>query len=178
MPRSSLQFHADPEELVSTLLPRWIDDAEDVHFLAVTQRPPYRCASTGKPDISDPERGGMILANLRPIKSIEEKWLQVVDANPNSLTVIIGDLVEGGLRETLMGMGTDDPAALSRWRTAFRRARSELQKGAVFVNPIGDRFDTPNHRYSEGALKLARSGVPMLSITGGTTYELNQSSNS
>lgn len=39
MPRSSLQFHADPEELVSTLLPRWIDDAEDVHFLAVTQRP-------------------------------------------------------------------------------------------------------------------------------------------
>lgn len=173
MPRSSLQFHAGPEELVSELLPRWIDDAEDVYFLVATQRPPHRRTSMGKPDIPDPERGGMILASLRPIQSAEEKWLGVVDANPDSLTVIIGDIYDGGLRETLIGMGTENPAALSRWRKALRRARSELHKGAIIVSPMGDRFDDPNHRFSDGALAMARAGVPMLSISGGVSYELN-----
>ena len=66
----------------------------------------------------------------------------------------------------------EDQESAAAWRKVIARAKKSMLKGALIVNPYGDRFDDPKHAYTPGALDLYRAGTDMLGFAGAMRYEL------
>lgn len=177
MPRTSLQFHADPAELVGELLPRWLDGldfwAVEEPLLGSSQRRalPRGALRHADQETTTPFR---IFLGLRPFVRIDGAAREFQAANEGFLVIKPGGVTPEGLRETSMGSMAVDPLAVRVWRRVMQRAQKDLRHGAVVVNPYGERFDAPHHRYSDRAFAMGKAGVPMLALAGTNRYELGQ----
>jgi hypothetical protein len=171
--RQSLQFHADPDELLTELLPRWLSDKR-VHVAVefANERPVRLDALTTATGVG----ARRVLVGLTPFKALDGPDGEFLRANHGFLVVEPGPLTEAGLRESVIGAITDQPEQRATWRSVLTRARRDLHKGAVLINAMGARFDEPSHLFSDGALALASQGVAMLAIGGGNRYELRAES--
>ncbi len=174
MTKISLQFHADPAELIADLLPGWLAGLE-LELAWEEFRPDYRVAAISIADLAtlEVERVSRVSASVHPLDTGASTSLQFLAANPGVLTVTPGRLSSDGLREAALGAVAEDEESVARWRTVQRRVRSSLQRGALVVNPVsGARKNIPNHLYSAGAAALAARGVPILAATGWNQYQL------
>jgi hypothetical protein len=169
-----LQFHADGEELINELLPRWLADVD--YFYAVGRQGWSNVDRMGArgPLVVDSERidVSQVLVRLGPFAAVEGSDLDFLRSNVGSLAVSVSHVRNGCLRESMIGSIADDPAVVAVWRRVIRRAQRELLRGAVVVGLNGDRRLKPQHRYSPGAAALYSEGVQMLAIAGGVAYEL------
>lgn len=170
MPSSSIQFHVDPVELLD-LLKRW---AGEEGLWCVTEVEPRseRVFDYGFPESGTWRRARQFMLRTEPFISQDARRNDFIAANSGCLIVAIGTLAENTLRETYMSaiIGREGPHA--RWRTAFGRARRELHRGAFLINSEVGRAWSPNHRYSDGAKRLATHGVELLAIAGEDRYEI------
>jgi hypothetical protein len=175
MSNITLQFHADPDELLHTLLPAWIKG----HSLSIaTERftPIYHVELVNPALIPALPKGGVDQVALcrGPINTAVRSSMEFLKANPDCLWVTLGRLDDEGLRESVLGAFASDQDGLKTWRHIRRRATASLRKGAEVVNPVsGARGEVPNHYYSDGALALAKRGVSMLAFGGWNRYELD-----
>ncbi len=98
-----------------------------------------------------------------PVKS----QLNFYDQNPGVLRLDIKRPTEKGLEETWLAARTDNEAALSVWRKVAKRLKQLTKQGATVTNPkTGDRGPARSHRFTAGALKLYKTSIPLLTITG------------
>jgi hypothetical protein len=99
--------------------------------------------------------------------------VELIDANPDRLWMLVGKLSDEGLREAFITGGTDDSELLTTWRALLRRANSEMHAGARVRGVTGETTAAPRHRHTIGAHRLAESGVTMLAIAGSVRYEFD-----
>lgn len=97
----------------------------------------------------------------------------LVQANPGCLILQLGQQVDDGLRESLVGAVSDDPADLVLWRRLIARARRSMRSGAEVINPVtGASVTNRSHRYTDEAFALQSAGVAMLAVAGWVIYRL------
>jgi hypothetical protein len=98
---------------------------------------------------------------------------ELVAANPDRLWMLLGALIDEGLREAFVSGGTEDAPTLRTWRRLLRSANAEMHAGAQVHGPTGESTAAPNHRHTIGAHRLAASGVTMLAMAGSARYEFD-----
>lgn len=163
MPRVQLQFHAEPEEVTSLSL-HW---ARAHDLVAVFERffPDYAAAVSDEASDGDPVHR-ISLCRSAPDLSAGSAH-EFTQLNNDCLYVSIGQRVDDGLRESAVGGDTNDAETLRAWRSVLRDARSIMHAGAIARNPGTDATqEMPRHLYTDGAHKLAESGVKMLAAAG------------
>jgi hypothetical protein len=173
MHRMHLQFHADPTELMVDLLPAWLDDlsfyaAVDTGGGGRTALPAGSLPETV--DLSDPILS--VVLHCRPLVNVDSPMVEFLRANKDFLSIIPGQLVKDGLRESSLGSIVQNEEVALMWRAVMTRAKRGLLRGGVVIGPRGHKFDAPNHLYSPGARELALAGTPMLAIAGSARFEL------
>lgn len=173
----SVQFHADPLEMIQSLVPRWLAGVECYIALESgfpeTRRTFLRVGELPSVDSIGSVPDALFI-RLQPFTSVGARNVEFLGANPGFLVIRPGKLDAEGLHETMMGAVTADAAALRAWRRVITRAKRDFQRGAIAINYRGDRFHQPSHPYTPGALALADTGVPILSLTGSVRYLLGE----
>lgn len=168
MGQMTLQFHADPDELVSTLLPSWVDGVE-VHLLVERDG-----SLRGVGSVAELASGGApqrVFLRLEPFAVESDEVRTVLRANPDGLALTVGALDGESLRESMLSTSASDAEAVTAWRSVFRRARASMDKGGQWVGPTGATTAASSHRYSKGAARLATSGVALLPVGGTSRFE-------
>lgn len=174
MTKISLQFHADPVELIRDLLPGWLEGLE-VELAWEEFHPHYRVEAISIEDLAGLEasRVSRVDASVHPIDTTVSTSFEFLSRNPEMLSITPGRLDSDGLREAALGAVAEGEESVRRWRTVQRRARGGLRRGAQVVNPVsGAHKSSPSHLYSVGAAALAARGVPILAATGWNQYRL------
>ncbi|GAA1637045.1 hypothetical protein GCM10009744_27760 [Kribbella alba] len=99
---------------------------------------------------------------------------EFLSANPDLLTILIGEEREGMLFESMLGSTSDDAQMGKVWRRIRDRARKSMYKGAWVKSRLsgGGNFDA-SHAYTPGPLALQGQGAEMVGINDGTIYLLN-----
>lgn len=163
----TLQFHADPEELVSTLLPAWFTEV-DVHVMVEVG------ASLRTADSISAVAGGpapdRIFVRLEAFDVDSDDVREVLRRNPDGMAITVGRRRGDGLRESMLSTSAADATANAAWRRVVRRARSDLAKGGSWVGPSGATQSAPSHRYSPEAARLAKEGVSLLPVAGTSRF--------
>ncbi|GAA2205076.1 hypothetical protein GCM10009850_006950 [Nonomuraea monospora] len=163
MAKVSLQFHAEPGEMVE-LVRTWAADG-----LRVAGE------KAGVEPIEDLRAvAGVNRLHLVPgVADLEASSLEEFHRrHPEALTIHLGECSPEALRESFLGAVTDDEAVLALWRRLRRQAAAIMHKGAWATNPLSNaRQHYRNHHYTDGALRLARQGARMLSGAGWVEYE-------
>lgn len=168
----TLQFHAVYGELTRELLPAWgLGQGYEVAVAGIDGLAADEILFGGVEVIPD-GFASQILFRRKRFQQVDGGWVPFLRANPGFLSVAPGHLSASGLREAMLGAVGANAAELAPWRRVVAKARKSLLKGAVLVGPSGVRRSDPCHRYSVGALELARSGVPMLAGAGEVRFEL------
>ena len=91
-----------------------------------------------------------IVLGRRPLRHDSNRWTFL--GQNDCLIVSIGDLRPEGLRESALGVVSDDPHMIRMVRRIIRRLRDSMLSGAWVVNPMsGDRGLLKSHRYTDGA---------------------------
>jgi len=171
----SFQFHAEPSEIL-TMSVAWAESM-GLHLALEVFRPTYTATSVEASDLVLSEIGDVsrVSLSLRPFDLDVNSSLEFVRSNSDALTILIGTSSTDSLRESLMAAAADDPATIAAWQKIRRLAQKSMHKGALVVNPMsGARAEVGAHRYTDGALRLARSGVKMLAIGGWNEFELDE----
>lgn len=175
MAKISLQFHAEPDEIVE-FARSWAEGmqlqvagkeigAEWVEPIA---------AKDLRPD--SPAVAGVNLLYLAPAAAVLEASTseEFHRRSPGALTIHIGERSADALRESFLGAITEKDAELTLWRRIRRQAVDSMRKGAWVVNPLSNaRHEYKYHYYTEGAMRLASHGVRMLAIAGWNEYEFS-----
>lgn len=176
MARISLQFHADPRELVIELLPRWWEDVPCQVAVEESPSSDIRISKSATEALARLKSDGVvpyrIFASLDPFVATGESPIEFMRANEGFLVVEPGRFRDQELRESVLGSLASRPDSVKAWRGVVRKAKRDLLTGAVLINARGDRFDDARHRFTPGALTLAARGVVMLAIAGEVSYEL------
>lgn len=174
MTKISLQFHAEPTELIRDLLPGWLEGLE-VELAWEAFAPHYRVTTISIEELAalQPEQVSRLSASVHQFDVTASTSVEFLTKNPEILVVTPGRLNSEGLREAALGAIAEGEGSLKRWRTVQRRARRSLRRGAYVVNPIsGAGKFSPSHLYSAGAAALAARGVPILAAAGWNQYRL------
>lgn len=169
MPQSSLQLHGTLDDFVQ-LVVAWVE-REPVRIAAQKHTSDWFLVSSGQElaALGEPTSGiTRILLSEREISDVD-------DSDFHDLFVIhVGNRTEEGLRESSMGVVTDDSHSLQLWQRLIRMAQEVGHAGASVVDPhTGARNHLPSHRHLQGAHDLAEQGVPMLAIAGWNLYEFD-----
>lgn len=175
MAKINLQFHAEPTELVSQLLPAWLDGMP-VDLAAERFFPEYQVAAVTKEALRDLQQADVsrVAVSVRPLQLDVGSAADFVRANPDALVVTVGALTAEGLRESALAAWTDDKESLRCWRSVRQRAMNLLRSDAYAVNPAsGARQRAKDHFHSPGAATLAANGIPLLASAGWNRYELS-----
>lgn len=173
MPDISIQFHSLPQELVELI--RQFSDEAQPRLVSFCKRP-FRSETfeVGLLDkiFEDPETWRVVFTAAAPILGGDSS-LAFMDSNPDCLILEIGRLTEAGLGESWLSARTSDAATAARWQLLAKRLRQITKAGALAVNPdTGATSRLRNHRYTDGALRLAQANVPILPGAGGTLIRL------
>lgn len=169
----SLQFHGDAAELLA-LAETW---AREFNLnMAVEQLfPDYRAIPVADADlrtVPDSLKVRRVSFGLEPLDVGASTAQDFMARNPDSLTLMLGTPSFEGLRQSALGAVTDDETSLRTWRRVMRKAKASMHKGASVVNPrSGARQHVKDHYYTDGAWRLARSGVKMLAAAGWNRFE-------
>jgi hypothetical protein len=90
------------------------------------------------------------------------------------LTVVPGARTDQCLRESriLAAMNED---TVKPWRSAIRRLKGSIHKGATLINGNGlGKWHQPSHYYTDAALEAARKGVQMKATAGENRFEFDE----
>jgi hypothetical protein len=175
MPKVSLQFHADPDELLA-LTGVWAE--EEGYVRTAEQFFPYRAVVAGREAATASELGidrvDRIALTTEPPMLPSSNEAEDARFGGDALLVTFGKCTEDGLRQSALGGITDDRDVAQRWRSLVARSKKAMHKGAVLRNPLtGATKHGTQHLHTPGAHELARRGVKMLAAAGWNEYEFD-----
>lgn len=163
------QFHAEPEELLADLLPRWVGDLR-VHVAAEVGSavtPVDGLDLIVSPTGSVPDR---VVLSFLPFDVSAPSMREALMAHRDALVITVGRRSGHTLRESMVGSTTTDEAALRVWRPLVRRARRDLPAGGTWVGPTGAEQADRSHRCSHGARRLAADGIRLFAVAGSVRF--------
>ena len=175
MPSTSLQFHADPREVLD-LAAEW-SKADGLSVVLERFFPQRKAVRVVGGDfgaaIDELGRVDQVVFGLSELSVVD--GVETALVNPDCMVLVVGSLSDKGLRESALGANSSNLAAIAAWRKILGRIRRQLLRGAVLVSWNDDgRYPKPNHRYTSGALALCSAGTAMLAFAGSNTYELGE----
>ena len=92
--------------------------------------------------------------------------MRFCDRNPDALYLDVGVYDNMGLHESHLSARTNN-AAIAVWKKIAKRLKEITKRGATATNPeTGGSGPARSQRFTEGAVKLHKAGVPLLTITG------------
>lgn len=174
MTKLTLQFHATRDE-ASVLLHDWAHDL-DANLLVECFWPEYSAVAEHFGLLRHPDElpsdTSRLCLNLYAMDETGASGNDTIDKNPDSLTLLLGTRTPDGVRASMLGASTEDPASLTAWKKVRTRARKSMKKGAWVVNPAsGERKESPSHLYTPQAEQLVGTGAKLLAGAGGNYYE-------
>lgn len=164
----SIQFNAHPQELLSFV--RDIVAAYRLHIVRITF-PPYKAEEISERSLDslfdDVSKGLELAFSIVPPSLPVAGSLEFYDRNPDALSLEVGKFDAQGLTESQLSAETRDIAAMSIWKKVAKRLRSITTEGATATNPrTGHSGPAASQRFTAGAIKLWKKGVPLLTVTG------------
>lgn len=171
--KTSIQFHALPEEMVSLFGEIFADP--DV-WIAKLESPPQEFVLWGRvrPPAVDPQGGGAWAFTMHEPVLGSRSVHQFVTKNPNALVLTMGRRTGRGLEESWLAANTDDVAATKKWKAVIARVKSRCFTGAVAVSPAtGIRRNLKGHFFTEGARNAFIAGEKILPVAGNALIELS-----
>jgi hypothetical protein len=177
MTHFTLPLHATREELVA-IASRWADE-HDLYVAVERWYPTYGAAAVPLGgDVAtavaafDPVRRICLRKGVFDVGAINQG--QHLARNPESFVMVLEPLTEDGLRSTALTARMGDEDALRWWVALVRDELGNLRSGAWAIDPeLGARRYIAEHCHTEGARRLAREGVPMLSSVGTARFEFD-----
>ena len=172
MSKIGLQVHAEPVELLDTLLPSWLQEA-DVHLAIQPDSRALIWVSKPRSQIGHlcaPDPPFRLILRPRPFHDFDLEELDFLEANPGALVIKPGRVRQDTLTETYIGAVTENEEDLLFYRRMLKRARKSLSKGSLLINTSGERHQLASHLYSPGALALQLDGVVSVAGVGGPKY--------
>ena len=175
MPSTSLQFHAEPRELLE-LAAEW-SSAENLSVVLERFFPEQMAVAVlgGDFESAIEELGHVdqVVFGLDELSVVN--GMETPKANADCLVLVVGKLNGGRLRESALGVNSPNASVVATWREIIGRIKKQLLRGAVLVSwNDGGRHPSPNHRYTSAALELCRTGTEMLAFAGSNSYELGE----
>lgn len=168
MPRTSIQFHADPDESIE-LATRWALE-HDLTVVLEQFFPDYqmtvsdaaeRVSENGSRQV---DRVALCHGDVDLTASSAHEF---VTRNPGCLFFSIGPRNGDGVRESSLSGTTDDPGTRELWKRLIKGAKTEMHVGATVKNPMSQASNrAPRHLHTRGAHALAEQGVTMLAAAG------------
>lgn len=173
-----LQFHAGREELLTILLPKWLNGID-----FYTEASDYeRILLVDWAHLGSLEGLLEIWISLGPISLVtreghackpDEERRAIMRDNGSLMYVQPGYVSATGLRESIIGAVSSDPAHTKIWKRVVQRARRSLMAGAIVRSPVTNASAVyPSHRFSAGALRLQKSGIQMVGAMNAPLFEL------
>jgi len=168
MPKTSIQFHTDPDE-AADLAARW---ARDHNLVIVVEQffPEYRVRMADDDRVAHDgsfRRFDRVSLCRGVVDLSAASAHDFVTRNPGCLFFSIGPRDGEGLRESLLGGATDDRETFDVWKRLIKAAKAEMHLGATVRNPYSEARDSaPRHLHTKGAHDLAKRGVKMLAAAG------------
>jgi hypothetical protein len=175
MPKTSIQFHADPDETIE-LASRW---ALEHGLTVVLERffPNYRAVVADQVGGDDGRGGGQVdrvALCMGDVDVTATSAHDFVTRNSGCLFFSIGPRNDDGVRESSLSGATDDPATFELWKRLIKTARAEMHVGATVKNPMSRASDrAPRHLHTTGAHALAKRGVTMLAAAGWNEFSFD-----
>lgn len=169
----SLQFHATRSE-IDAMTRAWSRDEKLVLFWEM--RPGSRHeivvldSVDPKPLSPDVSRIGLATHQLDSTAESSHEFMQ---ANPDVLTIYLGEQSDDLLRESFLSAITDNDSIGAVWKRIRRKATNGMRKGAWVVGPTGARGRVDTHYYTPGAKAAAESGARILPLAGTAEYILD-----
>ncbi len=152
-------FHATTEEIVT-----FVEAMVAAHKLSVAASyfPPERIELVDalREAVQRPKFRELFLSPEPFLEVPSDSQTRVFDANAPVLTIRIGQLTEEGLRESWMATLLVTPV----WKQVVR-AYKKMTRAGMSITVDGKAHVYRDHRSSEGARRLHRQGVVMLSFT-------------
>ena len=173
----ALPLHATREELVD-MASRWALEHE--LYVAIERWfPVYGAAAVPLgADLAaaieqfEPVRRICLRKDVFDVTAVNQ--MQHLFRNPETFVIVIEPVTEDGLRATAITSRMGDEDALRWWVGLVRAELANVTAGAWAIDPAhGGRKYISEHCYTEGARRLAASGVPMLAATGSAYFEFD-----
>jgi hypothetical protein len=170
-----VQFHSTFEETFAFLL----ECAREMRLQMILswRKPAFRVAVAESADEARSLVGVMgVPASIRltvdsPVASVQDEN-ELLSKNPSALLVEICTRMPAGLKESFLGVKTDDEASIRLWRKIADRWRKRTSAGAIAFNPsTGASGVVKTHRFTPEARRLAREAVTMWALGGKSFYE-------
>ena len=171
MQKSILQFHALPEEVISRLN----TIVSDTYVVAgIRLGPPFMIDDLSWPVPLGTSADRLVIGTLdfdktaTPLQTFAER-------NHDCLYVELPFLGTNGLIEGSIGYVVGNGSGVAKnWAAIVNKFKKTLFMGGVAINPIsGGRAVMKSHRFSEGALKLQRTGTVMRPSAGNAVVMLD-----
>ncbi|MCG8915241.1 hypothetical protein L6E12_05480 [Actinokineospora sp. PR83] len=169
MTNQQWQFHADPRELLGWAQ-RWVTD-HGLHAVVQGITPDHRVRPAADGDVAAAAAAlgarvdRVCLHPAPPVLGAPAPHLYLA-ANPEVLVLDLAHPTPGGLRQSVLGLESEDEETLKLWRKLLRQAKAGTHAGASMIGPQGDTAPARSSRHTPGAHDLAASGVPMLALAG------------
>jgi hypothetical protein len=161
MPKSSIQFHASPEELLQ--LVAWIAErfAPEIRCTAFPPLERFSISASALEQTFLNPRLASCTFILGPIDPTQPP------STEDMISLVISRPREGQLRQSAIGVQTSKDATLLAWKEVAKYVRAFTESGVRVTNPsTGESAMSKVFRYSAGARALAESGVVMLPTAG------------
>jgi hypothetical protein len=164
----SVQFNALPEEILDFV--QQMADDHGLHVARITF-PPYRGEEVSLDSLAsafaNPSKDQTLFFTLGAPSFPGNSSMDFYDMNQDALRLNIGKFDKQGLRESHLSARTSNTAAMAVWKKIAKRLKAITKQGATATNPkTGHTGPAPWQRFTEGAVKTHKAGIPLLTVTG------------
>jgi len=173
MPTISMQFHAEPNEL----MPLLVEGLAQATLLVALRDSPFSISEIhdeveAARALQDSSVSEVIMLTGRPDIQGVTSDDDLLRRHPGSLLLEIGRVRPQGLRESWLACKDASVADHARWRKVGNALRRITIAGCQARDPVsGATSQMRNHRHTAGARSLAAKGVPILPAAGAARLE-------
>lgn len=177
MSKINVQFHAEPNEIV-TLIKECVKEF-NLYVVLVKLQPSFTATLINTSDdvlenVATCNTNRVCLCINQP-NTLANSYLEFIDRNPDCLSITIGKFCDDKLEESVLATKTENIETFKVWKKVVKKLNFITLAGVWVVNPSNEaKAFYKQHRYTEGAKKLFEDGVKIMPVAGWNYYILGE----